>query len=325
MTVFKFVLLVSSFFLLSSLSQCTTILLRDYQESAKIYGFYYYFYEGFKDTSGKPGATIIESPDDWFDSNKIFQYCANNPLSSLEANLDKDYSYEIQRRKKDEICKKLGNSTESNLIIEANGNLLLFDLGTKIAVTSGHHQHSSISPLDLVIYRGPPLRKSIQNIKAAWISKDSICLEDSSKKIVSLNCSHTEGNGDFERRVCFQTSADCSNKTLAPLHLSSIPRSAPTYFLKERCYGKVNECNNVSIAVWFPGQHASNKSQIIEIEIGKFSEQMIMSKTIPYVMSYGLYPVTIVWDVLTFPFQIAAFIIFFNDFSLGGYVPPGKK
>lgn len=324
MTVRKLVLFVSSFFLLSFLSQCTTLLLRDYQESSNIYDFYYYFYEEFKDTSDKPGTTIVESPNDWFDSNKIFHYCANNSLSSLETNLDENYSYEIQRRKKDETCKKLYNSTKSNVVIEANGSLLLFDLGTKVHVTSGHHQHSPISQLDLVIYRGPLLQKSIQNIKAAWISKGSICLEDSSKKIVSLDCSHTEGNGDFERRVCIQTSADCSPKK-TPLYLSSIPRSAPTYFLKERCYEKGDGCNSVSIAVWFPEQHVSNQSQIVEIEIGKFSERMIISKTIPYVMSYSLYPVTIVWDVVTFPFQVVLYLLFYNDFNPTGYVPPGRK
>ncbi|MFA4795414.1 hypothetical protein [Leptospira kirschneri] len=323
MTVRKLVLFVSSFFLLSFLSQCTTLLLRDYQESSNIYGFYYYFYEEFKDTSGKPGTTIVESPNDWFDSNKIFHYCANNSLPSLETNLDKDYSYEIQRRKKDETCKKLYNSIKSKVTIEANGSLLLFDLGTKVHVTPGHDKHSPISPLDLVIYKGPLLRKSIQNIKAAWISKGSICLEDSSKKIVSLDCSNMEGNGDFERRVCIQTSADCSNKTY-PLYLSSIPRFAPTYFLKERCYGGGYGCNSVSIAAWFP-EHVSNQSQIVEIEIGKFSEQMIISKTIPYVMSYGLYPVTIVLDVITFPFQIAAIFLFLKDFNPTGFVPPGRK
>lgn len=314
----KLVLLVSLFFLLSFLSQCTTLLLRDYQKNTKIYGFYYYyFYEVFKDTSGKPGTTIVESPNDWFDSNKIFHYCANNSLSSLETNLDKDYSYEIQRRKKDETCKKLYNSIKSNVTIEANGSLLLFDLGTRVYLP-GHDRNSPISPLDLVIYKGSPLRKSIRDIKAAWISKGSICLEDSSKKIVSLDCSNTEGKGGFERRVCIQTSADCSNKTY-PLYLSSIPRFAPTYFLKESRY-----VGSVSIAAWFP-EHISNQSQIVEIEIGKFSEQMIISKTIPYVMSYGLYPVTIVLDVITFPFQIAAIFLFLKDFNLTGYVPPGGK
>lgn len=319
----KLVLLVSSSFLLSFLSQCTTLLLRDYQKSTNIYGFYYYFYEVFKDTSGKPGTTIVESPNDWFDSNKIFHYCANNSLPSLETNLDKDYSYEIQRRKKDETCKKLYNSTKSKVTIAANGSLLLFDLGTRVDLTPGYDEHSPISALDLVIYKGPLLRKSIQNIKAAWISKGSICLEDSSKKIVSLDCSNMEGNGDFERRVCIQTSADCSNKTY-PLYLSSIPRFAPTYFLKERCYGGGYGCNSVSIAAWFP-EHVSNQSQIVEIEIGKFSEQMIISKTIPYVMSYGLYPVTIVLDVITFPFQIAAIFLFLKDFNPTGFVPPGRK
>ncbi|UML82155.1 hypothetical protein [Leptospira kirschneri] len=323
MTVRKLVLLVSSSFLLSFLSQCTTLLLRDYQKSTNIYGFYYYFYEVFKDTSGKPGTTIVESPNDWFDSNKIFHYCANNSLPSLETNLDKDYSYEIQRRKKDETCKKLYNSTKSKVTIAANGSLLLFDLGTRVDLTPGYDEHSPISALDLVIYKGPLLRKSIQNIKAAWISKGSICLEDSSKKIVSLDCSNMEGNGDFERRVCIQTSADCSNKTY-PLYLSSIPRFAPTYFLKERCYGGGYGCNSVSIAAWFP-EHVSNQSQIVEIEIGKFSEQMIISKTIPYVMSYGLYPVTIVLDVITFPFQIAAIFLFLKDFNPTGFVPPGRK
>ncbi|EMI63001.1 hypothetical protein LEP1GSC072_0697 [Leptospira noguchii str. Bonito] len=126
-------------------------LLRDYQKNTKIYGFYYYFYEVFKDTSGKPGTTIVESPNDWFDSNKIFHYCANNSLSSLETNLDKDYSYEIQRRKKDETCKKLYNSTKSNVVIEeTNGSLLLFDLGTRVYLTPGHDKHSPISALDLV-------------------------------------------------------------------------------------------------------------------------------------------------------------------------------
>ncbi|WP_036056797.1 hypothetical protein [Leptospira noguchii] len=323
MTVRKLVLLVFLFFLLSFLSQCTTLLLRDYQKNTKIYGFYYYFYEVFKDTSGKPGTTIVESPNDWFDSNKIFRYCANNSLSSLETNLDKDYSYEIQRRKKDETCKKLYNSIKSNVTIAANGSLLLFDLGTRVYLTPGHDRNSPISPLDLVIYKGSPLRKSIRDIKAAWISKGSICLEDSSKKIVSLDCSNTEGNGDFERRVCIQTSADCSNK-IYPLYLSSIPRFAPTYFLKERCYGGGDRCDSVSIAAWFP-EHISNQSQIVEIEIGKFSEQMIISKTIPYVMSYGLYPVTIVLDIITFPFQIAAILLFSKYFNLTGYVPPGGK
>ncbi|EMJ51902.1 hypothetical protein LEP1GSC013_4112 [Leptospira interrogans serovar Valbuzzi str. Duyster] len=54
MTVFKFVLLVSSFFLLSSLSQCTTILLRDYQESAKITVFITTFTKDLKIPQANP-------------------------------------------------------------------------------------------------------------------------------------------------------------------------------------------------------------------------------------------------------------------------------
>ncbi|WP_234369431.1 hypothetical protein [Leptospira santarosai] len=312
-----------------------------------------YLYWGKGLTKKEGGHLFVKKWDQ--KNNRTYYYCPNE--TNVTENLHEEYSYEIQRKTKEDRCKyKMMPPCEDcewNLeydqdvqglhltdsywngevdgddrkidayFIEAMDSLLLFDLGTAIRMPSKEMASKKRSVvLDFAIYRGPFLRKTIGEIEYAWLTEEGlICLRDLKRRTVSLDCSQTEKSGDFKYSICTQTSAaDCSPQSFARSWDRLKVSEIPRSAPTYFVYSKANKDYEKRIqilAAWSNIRIQTNKSQIVQIETDEIVKQIVWPSAIMYGITYLPYPFTIAFDIITSPIQIVLYYLFIKDMRIG--------
>lgn len=256
---------------------------------------------------------------------KSVYYCPTFPGPSDQK---KDtYLYDIQIRKLENTCEfKKADSAQTIRIEAANRRLFLYDIGTAINDLPWWSNYDS----NLIIYRGPYLRKKISDVQQVWTVKQShfdkkLCIADSKNRIAALDCSKLEESFlDFEqlgrpvlfkrRNVCIPAEFDCSKRPDSKsLSFSKIPKSPPTYFTVGKHWENTSRKN---YAIWLSESSSTQTiSPIVQIRFDPYSKKFSPMKAVEYGLTYLLYPVTIVLDVLTTPFVVAYVAYVLRDFD----------
>lgn len=171
----------------------------------------------------------------------------------------------------------------------------------------------------LTVYRGPHIRKKISNVKEVWTIRQNppdykLCIADSNNRTVALDCSKQEENSDLfkMRNVCVPAEFDCSKQPDSKsLSFSKIPKSPPTYFTVGKHWENTSRKN---YAIWLSESSSTQTiSPIVQIRFDPYSKKFSPMKAVEYGLTYLLYPVTIVLDVLTTPF-VVAYVAYFDGF-----------